>query len=178
MSQILARRYAKALFLLGREDGKHRQYGQELNEFLTALDEADQSGQALISPFYPKDQRGQALEAILDQGGLSGVVKNFLKLMHDKGRLGILKAVVAVYSEMCDEAEGLIKGTLTTASPLTDSQLSAIKGALNIMSGLKVELKVVVDPSIIGGLVAKLGDLVVDSSLKTQLAKLGQSLNT
>jgi F-type H+-transporting ATPase subunit delta len=176
MSDILSKRYAKALLLLGQEDGNYRQYGQELAEFTKELEQTGEVGQALISPFYPKEKRGQALTAILDQSSLSDIVKNFLRLLHDKGRFNKLSSILDAYSQLCDGADGLIRGTLTTAAPLSESQLSASKGALNTMSGAKVELEVKVDPSIIGGLVARLGDLIVDSSLKTQLERLGRYL--
>jgi F-type H+-transporting ATPase subunit delta len=176
MSDILSKRYAKALLMLGEEEGQRRELGHELEGFHEELKALGEVGQSLVSPFYPKDQRGRALKAILERSGLSDLAKNFLGLLHDKGRLGLLGQILASYAKLSDEADGLIRGSLTTAAPLTDSQLSAIKGALNSMSGAKVELEVKVDPSIIGGLVARLGDLVVDSSLKTQLDKLSQRL--
>lgn len=176
MSDILAKRYAKALLLLGQEDGQSHLYGQELEGFLGELVGAGELGQALASPFYPKDLRGRTLAGILDRSGLSQVVSNFLRLLHDKGRLGRLADIVAAYSRLLDEADGLLRGTLTTAAPLADRELSAIKGALSTMTGAKVDLEVVLDPSIIGGLVARLGDLVVDSSLRTQLDRAGRLL--
>ena len=176
MSDILAKRSAKALLSLGQDDGNYRQYGQELEGFQAELEAAGDISQALLSPFYPKDQRGQALAAILEKSQLSGIIKNFLNLLHEKGRLNILALIIPAYKSLCDQADGLIRGTVTTAAPLSESQLSAVKGALSTMSGSKVELEVIIDPSIIGGLVARLGDLVVDSSLMTQLDRLGSKL--
>jgi F-type H+-transporting ATPase subunit delta len=176
MQDILAKRYAKALLLLGQEDGDYRGLGLELTEFQREIAEAGEAGQALISPFYPKDQRGQALAAVLERSSLSPAVNNFIKLLHQKGRLNLLGPIASAYSRLSDEADGLVRGTLTSAAPLTESQISAIKGALHTMSGAKVELEVKIDPSIIGGLVARLGDLVVDSSLQTQLQILGKKL--
>jgi F-type H+-transporting ATPase subunit delta len=177
MQDILAKRYAKALLSLGRDDGHYREYGTELEGFRQEIDSAGEVGRALISPFYPKPQRGQALAAILDKSDLSPAVANFVKLLHDKGRLNLLGPIADAYSSLKDEAEGIVRGTLTSASPLSESQISLIKGALNTMSGAKVELEVKIDPSIIGGLVAQLGDLVVDSSLRTQLSRLGRKLS-
>ncbi|MDR2385999.1 MAG: ATP synthase F1 subunit delta [Deltaproteobacteria bacterium] len=176
MIDILAKRYAKALFFLGQEDGLYRAYGSELDSFSQALKATGEVGLALTSPFYAREQRRQALLAILEKSSLSLIVANFVKLLFDKGRLNLLEPIKKAYLELCDEREGLMRGTLTTAAPLTDSQVSAIKGALNIMSGAKVELEVIIDDTIIGGLVARLGDLVVDSSIKTQLKRLSQKL--
>ncbi|MDR2301713.1 MAG: ATP synthase F1 subunit delta [Deltaproteobacteria bacterium] len=176
MIDILAKRYAKALFFLGQDDGKYRDYGSELDSFSELLKQTGEVGHALVSPFYPREQRHGALLAILEKCSLSPVVSNFVKLLFDKGRLNLLEPIKTAYLGLCDESEGLMRGTLTSAAPLTESQVSAIKGALNIMSGAKVELEVKVDPTIIGGLVARLGDLVVDSSIQTQLKRLSQKL--
>ncbi|MDR1308365.1 MAG: ATP synthase F1 subunit delta, partial [Deltaproteobacteria bacterium] len=118
----------------------------------------------------------RALAGILGKSGFSPAVSNFLRLLHDKGRLGKLADIASAYAQLCDEADGLLRGTLTTAAPLAKRELSAIKGALSTLTGAKVDLEVVLDPSIIGGLVARLGDLVVDSSLRTQLDRAGRLL--
>jgi F-type H+-transporting ATPase subunit delta len=90
--------------------------------------------------------------------------------------LALLPQVLVAYKFLSDEKEGLIRGTLTTASALGQSELSAVKSALGMFMGQQVELTVKVDQSIIGGLVARLGDLVIDGSVRTQLDNLGRSL--
>ncbi|MDR0355520.1 MAG: ATP synthase F1 subunit delta [Deltaproteobacteria bacterium] len=178
MSDILAKRYAKALLLLGLEDGKHQLYGQELEDFYQALSQAENGLWTLSSPAIPANAKSKALDSILAASDLSVRVKNFLLLLLSKSRFNILKKIVSSYKELCDEQDGIIRGVLTAASSLTDSQISSIKGALGTLTGAKVELSVVVEPKIIGGLVARLGDLVVDSSLLTQLDRVSRLMTS
>jgi F-type H+-transporting ATPase subunit delta len=163
---------------LGIDEGLHHEYGQELDDFVQALAKTEQLGQSLYSPVYPKDFRGQLLEKVLAKTDLRPVLNNFIKLLHDRSRLDLLAEINSAYRDLLDQVDGLIRGTLTTASPLKESEISAVKGALGTLTGRAVELTVVHDPAIIGGLVARLGDLVVDSSLRTQLDKLSRILTT
>ncbi|MDR2443705.1 MAG: ATP synthase F1 subunit delta [Deltaproteobacteria bacterium] len=176
MNKILAKRYARALLTLGVEDGHYQSYLEDLNGFVEALEAAGPSGAILSSPVYPRKLRSEILEKILEAASIKGILANFLRLLHDRDRFTLLPAVAECLRDLIDEREGKIRGILTTASPLKSSEISAIEGALGTMTGRKVELRVREDPSIIGGLVAHLGDLVVDSSLRTQLNKLGRRL--
>jgi F-type H+-transporting ATPase subunit delta len=176
MWDILAKRYAKALLMLGQEEGKHQLFGQQLTDFYQQLRQADGAFETLSTPIYPREVLGRALEAVLAQSDLEPIVANFLLLIHSKGRFIILPQIIEAYKALGDELDGLIRGTVTTAAPLTEREVSAVKGVLSTLTGAKVELQVVIDPEIIGGLVARLGDLVVDTSLKTQLDRVGRLL--
>ncbi|MDR1658179.1 MAG: ATP synthase F1 subunit delta [Deltaproteobacteria bacterium] len=176
MNKILAKRYARALLSLGVEDGRYRSYLEQLENFLAALNEAGNSREVLSSPVYPRKLRADMLVKIIEASGLDEVATNFLKLLHDRDRFSLLGVTVESLRELIDERDGLLRGVLTTASPLKAGELLAIEGALGTMTGRKVELSVKQDPAIIGGLVARLGDLVVDSSLRTQLDKIGRHL--
>ncbi|MDR1577417.1 MAG: ATP synthase F1 subunit delta [Deltaproteobacteria bacterium] len=178
MRVVLAKRYAQALFSLGLDDHAYEAYGQELADFWASLKAAGPEGEVLSSPAFPKEVRGGALELVLAKAGLSQIVGDFLRLLHRRGRLGFLGEIVSAYQKLLDEKNGLIRGLLTTASSLDDSQLSALKSVLGTYMGRRVELTVKLDPSIIGGVVAKLGDLVLDGSLKAKLNRLGRLLGT
>ncbi|MDR1608752.1 MAG: ATP synthase F1 subunit delta [Deltaproteobacteria bacterium] len=178
MRGVLAKRYAQALFSIGLDDQAHEAYGQELAGFWASLKAAGQIGQVLSSQAYPKEVRSQALEAILAQAKLARVVGDFLRLLLLKGRFGFLEAIVQAYQKLLDDKNGLIRGTVTTAGPLDDSQLAALKSALGAYIGRRVEVTVKSDPAIIGGVVAQLGDLVLDGSLRAKLNRLGRLLGT
>ncbi|MDR1296872.1 MAG: ATP synthase F1 subunit delta, partial [Deltaproteobacteria bacterium] len=137
---------------------------------------ADGAFAALCTPAYPREVLGRALAEVVAKSDLDPLVGNFLLLLHKKGRFACLPQIAAAYDELADELDGLVRGTVTSASPLAEGELSAVRGALSILTGSKVELKVVVDPGVIGGLVARLGDLVVDTSLRTQLDRVGSLL--
>jgi F-type H+-transporting ATPase subunit delta len=176
MQDLLAKRYARALFSVGLEDGFYKGYGQELSEFWASLKQAGAMGEVLSSLAYPPEVRGRALEAVLAAAKLAPLVQNFLRLLHDRGRFGLLGAITEAYRFLVDEKEGLLRGSLVSAFPLEDRQLAALKSALGTFIGRKVELTVTLDSFLIGGVVAKLGDLVVDGSLRTKLNKMSQSL--
>ena len=176
MSKILAKRYAKALLSIGLEDGRYHEYGTSLKELDAALAQAGSDAAVLTTPIYPKAVRSSVLEALLAKAGLGDTVSNLLRLLLDRDRLGLLPALAESYQELVDEKDGLVRGVLTTAEGLGQGEISAIEGVLGTMTGRQVRLVVREDPSIIGGLVARLGDLVVDGSLKTRLERIGRLL--
>lgn len=176
MQSILAKRYARALLSIGLEDGRYHEYGTALADLVKALEEAGPDAKALTTPLYPRAVRTAILEALLAKSNLVEVVANLLRLLLARDRLGLLPALVESYGELVDEKDGLVRGVLTTAASLGQGELSAIEGALGTMTGREVKLEVVEDPAIIGGLVARLGDLVVDGSLKTRLDRIGRLL--
>jgi F-type H+-transporting ATPase subunit delta len=176
MLSIVASRYAKALLSVGLESGEEENFASELEQFNNSLKQVGPEAKALLSPIFPKAVRIQILEAVLAKADLSPTVANFLRLLNDRGRLDILDSAVEVYRKLLDENQGLIHGLLTSASPLSESDVSAVKAALSTLTGRRVELNIKQDPSLIGGLVASLGDLRVDSSLSSQLEKLERLL--
>ncbi|MDR1870985.1 MAG: ATP synthase F1 subunit delta [Deltaproteobacteria bacterium] len=178
MRGVFAKRYAQALFSLGVDDNQAQEYGQEIRDFWASLQGAGADGALLYSPAYPKEARGQALNAVLAKAGLSPLVSDFLRLLHLRGRLGSLGEIGVAYARLLDDAAGLTRGILTVPGPLAESQIEALKSALGTLVGRKVEFKVEEDPAIIGGVVAKLGDLVVDGSLRSRLDRLSALLGT
>ncbi|MDR0548296.1 MAG: ATP synthase F1 subunit delta [Deltaproteobacteria bacterium] len=176
MRDLLAKRYAKALFSIGEDAGQAESFGQEIAEFWAGLEAAGSDGQFLYSLAYSRETRGRALEAVLAKANFSKIVADFFRLLHERGRLGLLGAIVDSFREFLDEKKGLLRGVLTVAAPLDERQLLAIKAALGTFTGRQVELTVQEDPAIIGGVVAKLGDLVLDGGLKSQLDRLSRLL--
>jgi F-type H+-transporting ATPase subunit delta len=178
MSDILARRYAKALLSIGLEDGRYHEYGSSLADLCRALEEAGPETKVLTAPIYPRAVRAKILEEVLGKSGLPETAANLLRLLLERDRLGLLPQLSKSYQELMDESDGLVRGTITTASALAPGEISAIEGALGTMTGRQVRLDVKEDPSIIGGLVARLGDLVVDGSLKTRLERVGRLISS
>jgi F-type H+-transporting ATPase subunit delta len=178
MRDLLAKRYAKALFSIGEDDGQAEAYGQAIANFAEGLERVGPEGSALYSPAFPKNARAEALEAILAKIDPPKVVGDFIRLLGERGKLGFIYAISASYQKLLDEKEGLIRGVLTVAAPLDEGRLSAIRAALGTFAGKRVELTVKEDPAIIGGVVAKLGDLVVDGSLRTRFDRLSRLLGS
>ena len=175
-TNAIARRYARALVQLATEEGGVEKFHAELTAFNTVLADNRNLWAILVSPAYRIEaKRGMMLELITKQE-LSDTVKNFLLLVLDKNRLNYLPQIVESYGMFADELSGVVRPTITSAMPLDEAQVENIKGTLAKSTGKKVIVKVEVDPTLIGGVVTKIGDKAFDGSLKTQLAKIGDIL--
>ena len=112
----------------------------------------------------------KALGPILDGAEISGVAANFIRLVASKRRLFVLPDMIVAYKRLHDTAKGRVRAEVTVAAPLADHHEGALREALaGVTGGKTVDLDVKVDPSIIGGLVVKIGSRMVDASLKTKL---------
>lgn len=175
-NQALARRYAQALLALGREDGQYQAYRQELarvSQLLTAA----QAFQTLDSPLVLREARQKILAAILEKLALAPLLANFLRLLLDKGRFGYLPEISRSYGLLVDEADGVKEAHLVAAKPLTQADQEAVARALAEFSGATIRLTVEEDPDLIGGVIATIGDLVIDGSVRTQIRNLTRALS-
>lgn len=172
----IARRYAKALLLIGKEDGQAETYRKEL-ERVAGLIEGDKAlEQAVNNPLYNADGRRRVLKTVTDKLGLSNVMKSFLLLLFDKGRIGFLSSINQFYGKLADELKGLARASLVSATELSDETVEKIRQTLSKKTGKEVILDIEQDPGLIGGIVTKIGDLVLDGSIRTQLNNMRESL--
>lgn len=176
-NNTVVKRYARALLEIGLADGQFSKYGLDLQELTQAIREAGQNAKFLTSPAFPEGVRRKALQAILDKAALSPMVNNFVSLLMDKGRLGDLENIADAYRHLANEVQGILPATIISAAPLSDTEIQAIGDSLNKFAKRKVELTITEDSSIIGGLIARMGDLTIDGSVRTQLAKLAERLD-
>jgi F-type H+-transporting ATPase subunit delta len=175
-SLIVAKRYARALLAIGREDGKFEDYGRELKQFASLLAEASELESALVNPAFALEGRKSLLSAILAKMGLSPIVNNFFRLLMDRGRISAARVIAEVYGSLIDEVKGVTRAEVVSATALKDADVEKLTAILKKVAGREVSLQVKEDPSLIGGVVARIGDLVLDGSVKTQLAGLKVSL--
>jgi F-type H+-transporting ATPase subunit delta len=173
---ILARRYAKALFAVCKENGKFDEY----NDALQGLNEifASDSGLAdsLTNPLYPMDVREKVMEGVVASMGVDKVMGNFLNLLVEKKRAGVFPEIAEEFQIMVDDEKNVSHGSVVSAVELSDALQASVQATLEKLTGKKVKLTTSVDPSIIGGIVAKVGDLELDGSIRTQLASLKDSI--
>ncbi|RLB90107.1 MAG: ATP synthase F1 subunit delta [Deltaproteobacteria bacterium] len=172
----VSRRYAKALILIGQEDGQAEQYNEELAAVVGLFDTQDGFELALINPLYNKNDRKKVLQAVLAATDLSAIMKSFLVLLFDKGRIGFLREIASYYKDLADELKGVVKASVISATKLSSEAIEKIKEALSKKAGKTIVLNVEQDPSLIGGVVTKIGDLVLDGSVKTQLINMRETL--
>ncbi len=172
----VSRRYAKALILIGQEDGQAEQYNEELSAIAGLFDTQEGFELALINPLINKNDRKKLLEAVIGSTDLSDIMKSFLILLFNKGRIGFLRDIASYYNDMADELKGVVKASVTSATELSDDAVNKIKESLSKKTGKTIVLNVEQDPSLIGGVVTKIGDLVLDGSVKTQLINMRETL--
>jgi F-type H+-transporting ATPase subunit delta len=128
------------------------------------------------SPVFAADTQSKALSAVLDKAAITGISANFLKVLTANRRLFAVSDVIRAFRALVARFKGEASADVTVAEPLSDKNLDALKTALKAVSGKDVTLHVKVDPSIIGGLVVKLGSRMVDSSLRTKLNSIKHAM--
>ena len=173
---ILAKRYAKALFAIGKENGTYEAYSEALQALAELFTTNPEVEDALTNPLYPVDVKEKAMGSIIQAMDADKVLGNFLNLLVEKKRAVILPEIAEAFQVMVDEDKNISHGTVISAIELNADLKSKIQSTLEKLTGKKVELTASVDPSIIGGIIAKVGDLVLDGSIRTQLASLKGSI--
>lgn len=172
----IARRYAKALLLIGKEDGQTETYRKELAEFTRLLEHEALLAQTISNPLYNAASREKVLGQVVARMQLSRVMSSFLLLLFAKGRIGFVASINDFYQKLADELKGVARARLVSAMGLSADTVEKIRTALSQLTGKKVVLDMAEDPSLIGGVVTQIGDLVLDGSIKTQLLNMRESL--
>jgi F-type H+-transporting ATPase subunit delta len=172
----IARRYAKALLLLGKEDGQAEVYGEELAGFAQLLASQSDLERAISNPLYGVTSRKKVLEGVLEKLELSKMMNSFMLLLFDKGRIGFVSVINEFYQKLVDELKGVARASLISATELSSETIDKIRASLSKLTGKEVTLDVEQEPGLIGGIVTKIGDLVLDGSIRTQLLNMKESL--
>lgn len=172
----ISRRYAKALLLIGKEDGNAEVYRQELDRLAGLVANEKGLEQALTNPLYNAAARKKVLELVIEKLSLSKATRSFLFLLFDKGRIGFLVTINEFYQKLADELKNIARASLVSAAELTSETVEKIRATLSKKTGKDIVLDVKVDSGLIGGVVSRIGDLVLDGSIKTQLLNMRESL--
>ncbi len=172
----VAKRYAKALFGLGQEVGKIQDYGKDLNAFAALYRSLPEFARVVSSPVFTLDERKRILGIVLDKSDLSTTAKNFLHLLLEKDRIEAIEGIADYYQKLMDEASNIARAEVVAARPLKEDALKRLEKSLGEATSKIVKVEVREDPSLIGGIVVKVGDLVLDGSIKAQLRGLRESL--
>jgi F-type H+-transporting ATPase subunit delta len=176
INRTIARRYAKALMNIGQEDGKYDTYGEELDAFSTIFQREEQLREVLNNPAFSILRRQAIIQEIGKRLRLSTLIINFLHLLVDKNRMRYLPDITALYRELADEAAGRARVRLITAHDLSTQKLKELTTGLQDLVGKQVIMEVETNASLIGGVVARIGGMVYDGSVKTQLERLKETL--
>ncbi len=172
----VSRRYAKALMLIGKEYGQADQYKNELDAVVEMFDSSSDLEMAVSNPLFDKNDRRNVLSAVMEKTEFTRIVQSFVILLFDKGRIGFLREICEYYKQLADELKGVVHATLVSATQLSAEATEKIRQGLAKKTGKDIILDVEQDPDLIGGIVTRIGDLVLDGSVKTQLFNMRESL--
>jgi F-type H+-transporting ATPase subunit delta len=169
-------RYATALFELARDEKSVDAVRADLDRFDALLNESADLMRLVRSPVFSADAQSRAIAAVLEKAEISGISAKFLKVLTANRRLFAVSDSIRAFRALVAKFKGEATADVTVAEALSDKNLDALKTALKSVTGKDVALNVKVDPSIIGGLVVKLGSRMVDSSLRTKLNSIRHAM--
>lgn len=169
-------RYATALFELAQESNSVSQVSADLDDFAAMLASSEDLTRLVRSPVFGASDQVAALNAVFAQAGIRSIAANFIKLAAKNRRLFAVGQMIGAYRSLVSASRGEIAGEVVSAEKLSAAQLSKLKAELKASVGSDVELASSVDPSILGGLIVKVGSRMVDNSLRTKLQNLKVSM--
>lgn len=176
MSQSIAGRYAQAVFDIVREEGGLDDLARQTDDLDAALADSADLRDLISSPIYTRDDQARAIGALTQKMGFSTVLSNTLQLMARNRRLFVLPQLVRQLQARIAEERGEVTAEVTSAVALTDDQQTRLRDTLARKSGKKVKLNARVDEALIGGMIVKLGSQMIDSSVRSKLASLQNTM--
>lgn len=168
----IANRYARALLSIAEEQGALEKIGADLQALAELHGRSPQLRHVLRSPAISAQERRAIVNAIATQGAFQPVTKVFLNLLTDKGRLDYLGDIAVAFRRLADERLGRVRAEVRSTAPLFPDELNQIRVTLAQRTGKDVVVEAKVDETLLGGVVARVGDTVYDSSLRSQLSRL------
>jgi F-type H+-transporting ATPase subunit delta len=172
----MAGRYATALFELALETNAIDSALADLHRFEALLAESGDLTRLVRSPVFTADVQLNALTAVIDRAGIGGLAAQFLKTVASNRRLFAIGEIIKAFAALVARHKGEVHAQVTVAERLSDTHRDEIKSTLDAVTGKNVRVDVKVDPSIIGGLIVKLGSRMIDSSLRTKLNALKHAM--
>lgn len=172
----LAGRYALALFELAPEEKKIDAVGASLATLKQALSESDDLRALIASPLVGRDEQARAAAAVAESLKLDPLTRNFVGVLAGNRRLSKLPDVIRAFALLASSHRGELTAEITSARPLDDGQVDAIKQNLRTRMGRDIAVDLNVDPAILGGLVVKIGSQMIDSSIRTKLNTLAHAM--
>ena len=172
MTAGMAGRYASALFELANEQNRLDEVDADLGKFRTLLDQSSDLNRLVKSPAFAAEEQQRALGAVMDWASIGATTGNFLKVVARNRRLFATEDMITTFRGLLARHRGEVAAEVKSAIALSDEQLAALRARLKSTFGKDVRLDATVDPSLLGGLVVKIGSRMFDSSLRTKLSNL------
>ena len=172
----LAGRYATALFGLARDEKQIDAVTRSLSAVETAVAESPDFRALATSPLIDRTDAGRAMRALTPTLGVDPITGKFLGVLADNGRLRELKAIIKTFRQLATQYRGETTAEVTSARPLDDGQMAALKSNLKVRLGRDVAVDAKVDPEILGGIIVRHGSQMIDASIRTKLNTLAQAM--
>lgn len=168
----VAGRYALALYDLANTSFKLDVAAGDLQRLANAIAVSSDLKQMLASPLISAAEKGKALAALLARMGADDLTTRFVGVIAKHGRAFRLEQIIKTYLALLADRRGEVSAEVSSALPLSDAQLAQVSDALHRQLGTKIILETKLDPSLIGGMVVRVGSKLIDNSLKTKLLRL------
>jgi F-type H+-transporting ATPase subunit delta len=176
MSWIAARRYAKALMDIGVDRGTYQQYAGELAKIQATMEKAPVLKVTLLNRSFSNRSKRELMRKVFAGEGFSDVVINFIGLLVKHDHAQQLPLIIRHCGDLIDEFEGRVRVTVYSVNPLDAEEVSALKTALDGTLNKETVVENTIDQTLIGGIVLKLNNMLIDSSIRSQLHRLGETL--
>lgn len=173
---VVGRRYAKALLELAREQNQTDQVVRDVGALFDAWKQSEELRDLVRNPVIPRPALSAAVGAILERLNSSTLVRNTVNLLADRGRLAYLEDVLDAFGELAEAETGRVRAEVISAKPLSDAYYTRLQEKLQRATGQQIVLVKKEDPSLIGGVVTRIGDQVFDGSISNRLSELRESL--
>ncbi|RUX25793.1 F0F1 ATP synthase subunit delta [Mesorhizobium sp. M2A.F.Ca.ET.042.01.1.1] len=172
----VAERYAGSLFELALQDNSVAKVEADLTSFEAMLNGSDDLKRLIDSPVFSSEDQAKAIAAIVDKAGITGLVGNFLRVVARNRRLFAVPGMIKAFRQIAADYRGEASAEVISAHALTAAQQTELKATLKSIAGKDVAIAMTVDPSLLGGLIVKMGSRQIDTSLKTKLNSLKLAL--
>ena len=176
MSWIAARRYAKALMDIGVDRGTYQQYAGELGMIQATVQKAPLLKATLLNRSFSNRSKRDLMRKVFEGEDFSDVMINFIGLLVKHDRVQYLPLIIKHYGDLIDEFEGRVRVSVCSVYPLDAEEVSALKTSLEGTLNKKTVVENTIDQTLIGGIVLKLNNMLIDSSVRSQLRRLGEIL--
>lgn len=171
-----AARYARALFDVAQKESDVTKVQQDLIAVVSTISESAELARALASRSVPEAARRNIIVSVGEKLGAAVPVSKLLGLLAERRRLDLLPDIAAVYTERLLAHQNVVRAEVSAAAPLSAEATRALEASLASATGKKVNMQVTVDPTLLGGVVARVGSTVYDGSVRTQLKKMRDQL--
>ena len=176
MINVVASRYAEALFQIGEEENLVDLLYSELKAVVDIFSINEQFFNIIKSPIISKKEKIELIDKIFSKGLNSNSI-NFLKILIEKNRISFIADIAMSYKERLNEKNNIIEGTVITAIPMNQNEINELAKELSKKYNKNVTLENIVDESILGGVLVRLGNEEIDGTVKTRLSKVKEQLS-